>query len=97
MLELSLPYVTSTTTGGCAYWLPAAGGGLVASAAGRASLRARYVTVTPAVTALPAVTPTVTPTANWSEGLHCAHVSSIEQPDRRLAARARYTQRTYVT
>ena len=43
---------------------------------GRAGLHARYVTVTPAVTALRAVTPTVTPMANWSEGLHCALVSS---------------------
>ena len=76
MLELSLPYVTSTTTGGCAYWLPAAGGGLVASAAGRASLRARYVTVTTAATALRDVTPTVTLTAGRSEGLRCALVSS---------------------
>ena len=40
-----------------------------------------------------AVTLTVTPTANWGEGLHCAHVSSIEQPDRRLPARARYDHR----
>ena len=52
----------------------------------------RHVTVPPAVTALRAVTLTVTPTANWSEGLHCAHVSSIGQPERRLAARARYDQ-----
>ena len=32
MLELPLPYFTSTMTGDCAYWLPAAGGGLEAAA-----------------------------------------------------------------
>ena len=32
MLELPLPYFTSTTTGDCAYWLPAAGGRLEAAA-----------------------------------------------------------------
>ena len=46
MLVLSLPYVTSTTTGGCAYWLPAAGGGLVAISCGQGeptcALRYRY-------------------------------------------------------
>ena len=45
MLELSLPYVTSTTTGGCAYWLPATGGGFITTSrgGGRAGLRAlRY-------------------------------------------------------
>ena len=66
MLVLSLPYVTSTTTGGCAYWLPAAGGGFMTTSrgGGRAGLRARYVTVTPDATVLRDVTPTVTLTAN---------------------------------
>eukprot|EP00966_Prymnesium_polylepis_P146181 3376590-Prymnesium_polylepis.1 len=52
----------------------------------------RYVTVAPAVTALRAVTPTVTPTGNRSDGMCCALVSS-GTPDRRLAARARYDHR----
>ena len=95
MLDLPLPYVTSTTTGGYAYWLPAAGGGLVTSAeaaAGRAyvhTLRHRYTRryrVTCSYTHRYA-------DGQRSDGECCALVSS-GTPDRRLAARVCYTQRT---